>query len=96
MESLGVSIGKRFAHVVLSAIVVVAPATILGGALGMMLWQSVVSALKASVETTVSLQIEISTLLLIALAQFVLAMMLCAIISACVIAPKGLSARRAK
>jgi len=96
MESLGVSIGKRFAHVVLSAIVVVAPATLLGGALGMMLWQSVVSALKASVETTVSLQIELSTLLLIALAQFVLAMMLCAIISACVIAPKGLSARRAK
>lgn len=96
MESLGVSIGKRFAHVVLSAIIVVAPATILGGALGMMLWQSVVSALKASVETTVSLQIEVSTLLLIALVQFVLAMMLSAIISACVTSPKGLSARRAK
>lgn len=96
MESLGVSMGKRFTHVVLSAIIVVAPATILGGALGMMLWQSVVSALKASVETTVSLQIEVSTLLLIALDQFVLAMILSAIISACVAAPKGLSARRAK
>lgn len=96
MESLGVPIKKRFAHVVLSAIVIAAPATLLGGTLGIILWQSAVSALKASAETTVSLQIEVSTLLLIALAQFVLTMLLSAIASAFVVAPKDLSARRTK
>lgn len=96
MESLGVPIEKRFGHVMLSAIAVIAPATILGASLGMLLWQSVVSGLKASVETTVSLQIEVGTLLLIAVAQFALAMVLSAIIAACVTTPKGLSERRAK
>lgn len=96
MESLGVPIGKRFGHVMLSAIAVIAPATVLGGSLGMLLWKSAVSALKASVETTVALQIDVGTLLLIATAQFVLATILSAMIAACVTTPKGLSARRSK
>lgn len=96
MESLGVPIGKRFAHVMLSSIVFVAPATVLGGAIGMLLWQSVINALKASAETAVSLQLGMGTLLLIALAQFVFAMALTAIIATWVTAPKSLAERRSK
>lgn len=96
MESLGVPNGNRFAHVMLSSIVVVAPATMLGGGLGMLLWQSVIDALKASAETTVSLQLGMGTLLLLALAQFVFAMALTVIIAAWVTAPKSLAERRSK
>lgn len=96
MESLGAPIGKRFCHVMLSTIAVIAPATVLGGWLGKLLWQSVVSALTESVGTAVSLQIGVGTLLLIAATQFALAMILSAIVAACVAMPKGLSARRTK
>ncbi len=96
MESLGAPIGKRFCHVMLSTAAIMIPATVLGGWLGNLLWQSVVSALTESVGTTVSLQIGAGTLLLIAAAQFALATLLSAIVAACVAMPKGLSARRAK
>lgn len=96
MNALGVPRGKQFAHIMLSAACVVAPATLLGGALGMVLWQSVVNALKTSAETSVSLQIDVSTLPLIALTQFAAAMLLTAILSAHMTAPGGRSARRMK
>ena len=80
----------------LSSAVVVAPATALGGGIGMLLWQSVLDALQASAETTIALQLESATLLLITLAQFALGMALTAIIAAWVITPKRLAKRRAK
>ena len=96
MESLGATRANRFVHVMQSAAIVVGPATVLGGGIGMLLWQSVLDALQASAETTVALQLETSTLLLIALAQFALAMVFTAIIAAWVTAPKSLAKRRAK
>lgn len=96
MESLGATRVNRFVHVMQSAAIVVGPATVLGGGIGMLLWQSVLDALQASAETTVALQLETSTLLLIALAQFALAMVFTAIIAAWVTAPKSLAKRRAK
>ena len=62
----------------------------------MLLWQSVLDALQASAETTVALQLEATTLLLIALAQFALAMVFTAIIAAWVTTSRSLAKRRAK
>ena len=96
MESLGAPVGKRFNHVMLSSVAIIGPATVLGGGVGMLLWQRVLDALQASAETTVALQLEAGTLLLIALAQFALAMVLTAIIAAFMTAPKALTARKSK
>ena len=94
MRSLGVSTGKCFSHVILSTGAIVVPATILGGGVGLLMWQSVLNALLASVETAVDLELPASTLLLIALAQFLFAMLLTAVVAAFVAAPTGLSKRR--
>lgn len=96
MEALGVPRRMRLTHVLRSAAVVLVHATVFGSALGMLLWQSAVNALKASVETTVSLQLDIAALLCIALTQLVFAMLCSAVLSARISAPKGLSARRSK
>ncbi len=96
MQSLGASAGKRFAHVMLSTMAIIAPATILGGGLGLALWQTVTDALKTSADTTVALQLPTNGLLLIALAQFLLAMLLTAIIAAWIARPRGMSKRTRK
>ena len=96
MQSLGATRGNRFTHVILSSLTIVAPATVLGGGLGLALWKTVTDALQASAETTVALQLDSSALVLLALAQLVFAMILTAIIAAWVSRPKGLSARRSK
>lgn len=96
MESLGVTRGKRLTHVMFSAIGIAAPATVLGGGMGLLLWQSVLDALQESAETAVALQLDSRTLLLLALAQFVFTMVLTAIIAVWVTAPRGMSKRRSK
>ena len=94
MESLGVDRGLRLRHVIISALGIVAPATILGGGIGLVLWQSVLDALQASAETTVALQLESKTLVVIALAQFALAMVLSTGVAVWVTRPRGLAKRR--
>lgn len=96
MESLGATKGKRFAHVMLSSLAIITPATVLGGGLGVMLWQSVVNALQASAEAQVALELEVGVLLLLAVAQFVFALGLTMITAAWVSRSKGLSGRRSK
>lgn len=96
MESLGAPFGQRFAHVLLSAAALLAPASLLGGTMGVLLWQSVVSTMKAHVETSVSLQMDVGTLALIALAQLAVAVGLSALVSARAAASKGMALRRAK
>lgn len=96
MESLGVTREERFAHVMLSSIGITAPATVLGGGVGMLLWQSVLDSLQESAETAVALQLDSNALLLLALAQFVFTMVLTAIIAAWVTAPGGMSKWRSK
>lgn len=96
MESLGAARGKRFVHVMLSAFLVVGPATVLGTALGTVLWQSVVDALREFTQTTYNLQLENGTLLLIALAQLEFAMLLTAVVAFFATTPRNLSKRRTK
>ncbi len=96
MESLGAPRGKRFAHVMLSSMGILLPASILGGAQGMLLWQSVVEMLQESAGAAVALQGEDGTLAVIAIAQFLFVMLLNGLISLAITAPKGLAARREK
>lgn len=96
MESLGASRGKRFVHVMISSLGILLPASILGGVLGMVLWQYVVEALKESADAAVELQMKDGTLAAIAIAQFILVLLLNGLISFAITAPKGLAARREK
>ena len=94
MESLGVTRGLRLRHVMHSSLLVVGPASVLGSGIGVILWQSVLDALQAMAETTVTLQLEIHTLAFIALTQFVLAMLLSAVIAVWVTRPRCMAKRR--
>ena len=94
MESLGVSHGKRFGHVLMCTSVIALPATILGCGIGVLLWQKAVAALQASAEAATALQLETGMLLMIAGAQFALVMLLSAAVSAVITAPRGMKARR--
>lgn len=96
MESLGASRGRRFAHIMFSSLGIVLPASILGGVLGILLWQYVADALKESADAAVALQIKGGTLATIAVAQFVFTMALNALVSLAITASKGLAARREK
>ena len=96
MQSLGATRGRRFAHVMMSSLAITVPASVLGGGLGMALWQTVTDALQATAESTVDLQLEASIMFLIALAQFILAMAFTAIVAAWLTAPKSLAERRTK
>lgn len=96
MEALGAPVGQRFAHVLLSAVILLVPAALLGGAMGVLLWQTAVRAMKAHVETAVSLQMDVGTLALIALAQLAFAAVMSACVSVRAAASKGLASRRAK
>ena len=96
MESLGAPRWKRFGHVMNFTIVISAPATILGGGVGMALWQTVVDALQATAKSTVALQLDPTMLVLLALAQLAFVLSLTAVVAAWVSRPKRLSNRRNK
>ena len=91
MESLGVPRWKRFGHVMNFAIGIVFPATLLGGGLGMALWQTVVDALQATAKTGVALELEPDMLITLALAQLALVLLLTAVQAVILSAPRGIS-----
>ena len=94
MESLGVPRWKRFGHVINSAVGIAAPATILGGGLGMALWQTVVDALQTTVESAVVLQLDPTMLISLALAQLALVLALTAVLAVFISAPRGISRKK--
>lgn len=94
MEALGAPVGQRFAHVWLSAVTLLAPAALLGGAMGVLLWQTAVGVMKTHVETAVSLQMDVGTLALIALAQLAFAAAMSAVVAARAAASRGSASRR--
>lgn len=94
MQSLGAGFVRRFFHTFVSAMGIVIPASVLGGWIGIQLWDSLVSKLQATAESAVALQIEPGTLLQLSAAQLILAMLMTACVSVFVAAPRGISARR--
>lgn len=94
MESLGCNYRKRFGHVLLSAVCVMAMATAVGILMGTLLWDWVVAAMQATTESSVTLQMESGTLIKVAGAQLVLGFVLSALVALWVAMPRGISKRR--
>lgn len=94
MESLGCNYRKRFGHVLLSAVCVMAMATAVGILIGTLLWDWVVAAMQATTESSVTLQMESGTLIKVAGAQLVLGFVLSALVALWVAMPRGISKRR--
>lgn len=94
MQSCGCGFGRRFAHVLLSSMGLVVPASVLGGLIGIQLWDEMVTALQTTAECAVALQIQPGTLPLVSAAQLGAALVLNMGIAFFVAAPRGLSARR--
>lgn len=94
MQSLGAGFLRRFTHVMASSIGIVIPASILGGLLGLWLWDTIVTLMQATAESTVALQFELITLAKIAGVQLILVLVLNMLVELFVAAPKGMSSRR--
>lgn len=93
MQSLGTPFAKRYWQVLLSAMLILVPASILGGLVGNLIWDSVVAALQTSAQSAVALQIEPGVLTQVACVQLALALVLSGIVSVFVAAPRGMSRR---
>lgn len=91
MESLGMPFGKRFEYVMVVSLVIFVPATVIGVLLGTILWDKVVAALQASAEAATALQLPLSALVIVGIAQFVLALVLNAILALVIAAPRRMS-----
>ena len=83
---------KRFVYI--SSLGIVIPGSIMGGALGNLLWNYVITALQTTAESAVVLQIQPGVLAMLSLAQLVLAVAATMIVSCLVAASKGLLSRR--
>ena len=94
MESLGCHFGKRFGHVLLSAMAILLPASALGGWLGSLLWERMVAALQATTESSIALQLAPGVLTKVSLAQLGVALVLSACVAIWVAFPRGISKRR--
>ena len=94
MQSLGVGYGKRVFHVLISAMSMVAVASLLGFLLGNYLWDYVVEALRASTESAMELHLEQGTLERITLAQMGIALAANTVVAMIMALPKNLSSRR--
>lgn len=94
MRSLGASFGKRLCHVMASSGIIIVPAAVLGGAMGLLLWKNVVNALQSSAEAALALQIEPAVLVMVAAAQLLLAVVVSFCVALFVAAQKGLAKRR--
>lgn len=94
MQSLGAGFFRRFGHILVSSLAIVLTASLLGGWLGMQLWEHLVSALQAAAESTIALQIQPGTLTMVAAAQLIFALLLTVCVAIFVAAPRGMSARK--
>ena len=81
METLGVPFGGRFASVITYAAALLIPASLIGGLIGAASWQSVISTLTESAESTITMELQPMVVAGIALAQCVVALLLSTLIA---------------
>ena len=94
MQSFGANFPSRFRFVCISSLGIVIPGSIMGGALGNLLWNYVVAALQTTAEFAVALQIQPGVLAMLALVHMVFAVTATVIVSCLIAASKGLLSRR--
>lgn len=90
MCSLGEPFGKRFWNVTAYAASLLLPAAVLGIGIGAAAWQSVVSALVSSTESSITMALDPSVLTVIALVQCVPAMLFIMLVALSVARPFGM------
>ena len=81
MANFGAPRKDKIAHVLLSALGILLPGTVLGAALGATLWGVVIGRLLTVSSALFSLTLDFGTLALISLAQLALAMLLVALLA---------------
>lgn len=94
MCSMGEPFGKRFWNVTAYAAALLLPAAVLGSAVGAVAWQSVVSALVSSTDSSITMAMNPQVLALVALVQCVPALLLNMLISLFVARPFGMRNKR--
>ena len=94
MCSMGEPFGKRFWNVTVYAAALLLPAAVLGSAVGAVAWQSVVSALVSSTDSSITMAMNPQVLILVALAQCVPALLLNMLIALFVARPFGMRKKR--
>ena len=94
MKALGTPSRYKMAHVFMNSASILIPGTVIGAALGMLLWQKVIDAIAESVGAAVTLGMDAMSLVLIALAQMVLAFLLTALIAIPMSRNHGLAKRK--
>lgn len=94
MERLGASQRQRISQVMLSSMGILLPGTVLGAAIGALLWNRVVQALLHSAESNLAVEMEPYVLALVALAQLALMGLLVLCTAVPMSRSRGISDRR--
>lgn len=81
MRALGAQRGYRIAHVFMNSVSILIPGTVIGAALGMLLWQKLIDVIAESAGAAVTLEMDAMSLILIALTQMFLACLLTAMMA---------------
>lgn len=93
MNAMGTHRRYKIAQVVMTSAGILVPGAVIGTLAGMLLWQRVINALAESVGTTVTLEMDIVTLIMVALGQLALALMLTVLLALPMTRDKGIAKR---
>lgn len=93
MNAMGTHRRYKVAQVVMTSAGILVPGTVIGTMAGMLLWQRVINALAESVGTAVTLEMDIVTLLTVALGQLALALVLTVLLALPMTRDKGIAKR---
>ncbi len=94
MESMGCHFLRRWGHILLSSLVILTAASLLGMLLGYGLWDRMLSALQTEAESTVALELAPGMLAVVAAVQLLLALALSGIAAGFTALSRGISKRR--
>lgn len=93
MNAMGTHRRYKIAQVVMTSAGILAPGAVIGTLAGMLLWQRVINALAESVGTAVTLEMDIVTIIMVALGQLVLALVLTVLLALPMTRDKGIAKR---
>lgn len=93
MNAMGTHRRYKVAQVVMTSAGILVPGAVIGTLAGMLLWQRVINALAESVGTAVTLEMDIVTLITVALGQLALALILTVLLALPMTRDKGIAKR---
>ncbi len=94
MASMGCHFGQRFGHVLLSSMLIMVLAAVLGAWAGTFLWEQLMGLLQETADSNIKLELQPAMLLQIATVQLLAGLVLSSLVAAFVAAPRGISQRR--